>query len=103
MAVLKAGTRLKSAVCNTEVMVVAAPKDDVVLSCGGAPMIDMGAEKPAGAAIADDAKGGTQIGKRYVNEAGDLEVLCTKPGEGSLAAGGTALTIKGAKPLPSSD
>jgi len=103
MAVLKAGTRLKSAVCNTEVMVVAAPKEDVELSCGGAPMIDMAAERPGDATIADDAKEGTQIGKRYVNEAGDLEVLCTKPGEGSLAAGGTKLTVKGAKPLPSSD
>ena len=57
----------------------------------------------AGTAIADDAKGGTQIGKRYVNEAGDLELLCTKPGDGSLALSGAELTIKGAKPLPSSD
>jgi len=48
-------------------------------------------------------KNGTQIGKRYVNEAGDLELLCTKPGEGSLAVGGTALTLKEAKALPSSD
>jgi len=103
MAILKAGTRLKSAVCNTEVMIVAAPKTDVEVSCGGAPLIEMTADRPAGGKVADDAKGGTQIGKRYVNEAGDLEVLCTKPGEGSLAAGGVALTIKGAKPLPSSD
>jgi len=102
MAVLKAGTRLRSAVCNTEVMVVAAPKDEVELACGGAPLIEMGVE-PTGAAIAEDAKGGTQVGKRYVNEDGDLEVLCTKPGEGSLAAGGALLTVKGAKPLPSSD
>lgn len=102
MAVLKAGTRLQSAVCNTEVMIVAAPKDDVELGCGGAPMIEMGAEKPGGA-VADDAKEGTQIGKRYTNETGDLEVLCTKPGEGSLSVGGAALAIKGAKPLPSSD
>ncbi|MDP6981086.1 MAG: hypothetical protein QF570_21195 [Myxococcota bacterium] len=101
MALLKAGTRLKSAVCNTEVMIVAAPKDEVEVTCGGAPLVAMGEE--GGGTIADDAKEGTQIGKRYVNEAGDLEILCTKPGEGSLAAGGTALTIKGAKPLPSSD
>jgi len=46
---------------------------------------------------------GTQIGKRYVNAAGDLELLCTKPGTGSLAAGGAPLVVKGAKPLPSSD
>jgi hypothetical protein len=102
MAILKAGTRLRSAVCNTEVMIVAAPKEEVELTCGGAPVIEMGAEQ-TGAAITDDAKEGSQVGKRYVNEAGDLEVLCTKPGEGSLGSNGAALTIKGAKPLPSSD
>ena len=103
MAVLKAGTRLKSVVCNTEIMVVAAPKDEVELTCGGADLIDMAADPPSGVTLSGDASEGTQIGKRYVNEAGDLEVLCTKPGEGSLASGGAALAIKGAKPLPSSD
>ncbi len=103
MAVLKAGTRLKSAVCNTEVMVVAAPKDEVDVSCGGAPLLALGGEAPGGGEIAEGAGEGTQIGKRYINEAGDLEILCTKPGEGSLASGGALLTIKGAKPLPSSD
>lgn len=101
MALLKAGTRLKSAVCTTEVMIVGAPKEEVEVTCGGAPLIAMSEE--GGGTISEDAKGGTQIGKRYVNEAGDLEILCTKPGEGSLAANGVELTIKGAKPLPSSD
>ena len=50
-----------------------------------------------------DASGGTQLGKRYVNAAGDLELLCTKPGKGSLGCAGAALTVKGAKPLPASD
>jgi hypothetical protein len=103
MAILKAGTRLRSAVCNTEVMVVAAPKDDVDLTCGGASVIELGTDQPAGGSVSEDAKEGSQIGKRYVNEAGDLEVLCTKPGEGSLGAAGALLTVKGAKPLPSSD
>jgi hypothetical protein len=103
MAILKAGARLKSAVCSTEVMVVAAPKEDVALSCGGALLVELGSDTPSGATLSDDAKEGTQIGKRYVNEAGDLEVLCTKPGEGSLGVAGQLLTIKGAKPLPSSD
>ncbi len=49
------------------------------------------------------ASGGTLLGKRYVNEAGDLEVLCVKPGEGSLGSGDALLTLKEAKPLPSSD
>ncbi len=103
MALLKAGTRLKSAVCTTELMIVAAPKEEVEITCGGAELVGMGDDSPSGASISEDAKGGTQIGKRYVNEAGDLEILCTKPGDGTLACGGTELTIKGAKPLPSSD
>ena len=103
MAQLKAGSRLKSAVCDTEVMVVLAPDGDVDVTCGGAPMFDLGGEAPAGATLSDDAAEGTQIGKRYVNEAGDLELLCTKPGKGSLGAAGALLTVKGAKPLPSSD
>ena len=50
-----------------------------------------------------DAADGTALGKRYVNEAGDLELLCTKPGDGSLGANGEVLVLKEAKPLPSSD
>jgi len=103
MAQLKPGSRWKSAVCNTEVMVVATPSGEVDLTCGGAPMLDMGADKPEGGSPSSNASGGTQLGKRYVNEAGDLEVLVTKPGEGSLGIGETALAIKDAKPLPSSD
>ena len=102
MAVLKAGSRLKSAVCSSELMVVVAPAGDVTLTCGGAPVIDLG-EDAAGGEIDAAHKNGTQMGKRYTNEAGDIEILCTKPGEGSLAVDGTALEIKGAKPLPSSD
>jgi len=100
---MKPGTRLRSAVCTTEVMVIQAPADDVDVRCGGAPLLDL-VEKPApGATPAPDASGGTQIGKRYVSAAGDLELLCTKAGAGTLALGAVALTIKGAKPLPSSD
>jgi len=93
---------MRSAVCDTEVMVIASPDAEVDLSCGGAPMLDIGGDAPGGD-IDPAAAEGTQIGKRYVNEAGDLEVLCTKPGQGSLAVAGALLTIKGAKPLPSSD
>ena len=103
MAKLKAGGRLRSAVCDSEVMVVMAPQDDAEITCGGAPMVPLGAEVPSGLSISEDAAEGTQIGKRYVNEAGDLELLCTKPGKGSLGLAGALLAIKGAKPLPSSD
>ena len=103
MANLKAGTRFKSAVCSTEVMVVKAPEGDVELSCGGAPLLALGEEAPAGGGVAEGHDAGTQIGKRYVNADESLEVLCTKAGKGSLAAGGEPLQVKGAKPLPSSD
>jgi len=103
MAQLKAGTRMRSAVCATEVMVVAAPADDVEVTCGGVPMIDIGDEPPAGGSVSPDAAEGTALGKRYISEAGDLELLCTKPGEGSLGVGGALLSLKEAKPLPSSD
>ncbi len=103
MAELKAGTRLKSAVCDTEIMVITAPAGDVDLACGGAPMIGMDQTRAEGAGPDGSACEGTQLGKRYTNEAGDLELLCTKPGQGSLAAGGAPLVLKEAKPLPSSD
>ena len=103
MAKLKPGSRMRSAVCATKVMIIASPDADVELCCGGAAMLDVGEEPAGGQEIAADASGGTQLGKRYVNEAGDLEVLCMNPGDGSLTAGGAGLTIKGAKPLPSSD
>jgi hypothetical protein len=96
---MKPGSRLKSSVCDTEVMVIRG--SNVVVECGGAPMME---ERPAErGAINPDFAGGTQMGKRYVDAAGTLELLCVKPGKGSLSVGGVALQIKEAKPLPSSD
>jgi hypothetical protein len=43
------------------------------------------------------------MGKRYVDADGAYELLCVKPGKGSLAVNGVALVIKDAKPLPASD
>jgi hypothetical protein len=103
MAPLKPGTRIRSAVCDTEVMLIQAPDGDVEVTCGGGAMIPLDAEPPAGASLDAATAEGTQLGKRYVNEDGSLEVLCTRPGKGSLAYAGKPLTIKGAKPLPASD
>jgi len=103
MAQLKAGTRFKSAVCSTEIMVIQAPGGDVDVRCGGAPVIGIADEAPSEAALDPNQKAGNQIGKRYVDEAGQLELLCTKPGEGTLALGDTPLVLKEAKPLPASD
>ncbi len=35
---LKPGTRLRSTVCETQVVVVRAPSEPVELACGGAPL-----------------------------------------------------------------
>jgi hypothetical protein len=96
---MKPGTKLKSAVCDTEVMVIRG--GDVVAECGGSPMVET---RPAKLGAMDPAfSQGTKIGKRYIDAAGKCELLCVKAGQGSLAIGGVALKIKDAKPLPSSD
>ena len=96
---MKPGTRLKSAACDTEVMVIRSGVGSI--ECGGAPMDEA---KPAdAAALSADFSAGTLMGKRYVDEAGTIELLCTKPGPGVPALGGTPLQLKDAKPLPASD
>ena len=96
---MKPGTRLKSATCDTEVMVIRS--GDGQIECGGAPMAET---KPGeAAALSPDFSGGTLMGKRYVDAEGQYELLCVKPGKGSLAVDGVALTTKDAKPLPASD
>ncbi len=101
MTELKAGVKLKSAVCNAEIMVIKAPAA-ARLTCGG---VAMRAATDAGDKTTGNAEqmSGCQIGKRYVNADQSLEVLCVKAGEGSLAADGELLSIKDAKKLPSSD
>ncbi|MEZ0365352.1 hypothetical protein ACAG26_16860 [Mycobacterium sp. pUA109] len=97
---IKNGTRLQSQVCDTQVIVVRSAESLNDLRCGGAPMVDIGAERSGelNPAFAD----GTVMGKRYVDEDG-AEVLVTKAGAGTLAIGDTALSLKEAKPLPASD
>jgi hypothetical protein len=101
MTEMKAGLRLKSAVCDAQIMVI-KPGADMALTCGGVPML-AGDEASADAAPDAAHMAGCQVGKRYVNEDQSVEVLCVKAGEGSLAADGAVLVTKEAKKLPSSD
>ncbi|MDP9141258.1 MAG: hypothetical protein M3O62_10755 [Pseudomonadota bacterium] len=101
--VLKAGARFKSAVCDSQVMVVKAPAGELDLCCGGVAMLGGTATAPEGLSLDAAHAGGTLIGKRYVNADESIELLCTKGGKGSLSVGGTALEVKQAKQLPSSD
>jgi hypothetical protein len=103
MATLKSGTRLKSAVCDTEVMVTKAAADDIQLTCGGAAMVAMSEAKPEGGALDAGHSAGSLVGKRYTDEGEKFEFLCTKGGKGNLALNGAALQVKQAKALPSSD
>jgi hypothetical protein len=98
----RAGQQLVSAVDSTAVIVIKAPAEECTLTCGGVAMAAPG--EVATAAQADPSlMGGTQIGKRYVDEADTIQVLCTKAGSGTLALDGKPLVIQAAKPLPASD
>lgn len=98
---LRPGTRLKSSTCTTEVIVVRPPSHEIVVSCGGAPMSTDPAKVNEDPKVGHEA--GTALGKRYIEPASGIELLCVKPGRGSLSSGDTMLTVKDAKPLPSSD
>jgi hypothetical protein len=101
IAEVKPGARLRSAVSDAEVVVVRAPQEQVSLCCGGRPMVALDAAQETVEPLADEEP--TLLGKRYVDEQTALELLCTKGGAGALTVDGRPLTIKGAKPLPSSD
>jgi hypothetical protein len=98
----RAGQQLVSAVDSTAVIVIKAPADECTVTCGGVAMATAGG--PVTAADPDpDLMGGTQIGKRYVDDADTIQLLCTKAGQGTLALDGSPLQIQAAKPLPASD
>jgi hypothetical protein len=100
---LKTGVKLRSQVDSTEAVVVKAPSGDVEITCGGHPMIPADQTPEAGLTADEAAAGSTQIGKRYTDPDGTVELLVTKAGAGALAAGSVVLDLKQAKPLPASD
>lgn len=101
MATLKPGLRLKSAVCTGEATIIKAT--DTALTCGGIPMYSEGEAPAEGLEANPEHMFKCLMGKRYVSEDDELEVLCIKPGEGSFGANGNMLLGKETKKLPSSD
>lgn len=99
----KPGSRWRSAVCAAEVVVVRPARAAVSLECGGEPMTPSAEPRGELKPIRDGQDAGPLIGKRYVDEASGLEVLCAKAGGGTLAANGQPLQAKVAKKLPSFD
>jgi hypothetical protein len=98
------GMMLASTVDSTTVVVVRWTAGEQEVTCGGSPMVEAARRdaSPQGT-IDPDQTTGTLLGKRYAAEDGTVELLCTKPGKGTLAVGGVPLVVKSAKPLPASD
>ena len=103
---LRPGEQFASTVSSTRVVVVRAPAEGrPVIACGGSPMVAAASATavPAPSGPPDASAPVTLIGKRYVDAAGTVEVLCTSSGPGELSCDGVAMTLKTAKPLPASD
>ena len=100
---LRPGSRWRSAVCESEVVVVRAPAQPVLLCIGGAPVLAADAGRPAGGAPDHALAGGAILGKRYADETTGLEVLCTKSGAGTITVAGRPAAIMAPRKLPASD
>jgi hypothetical protein len=101
---LKPGTRLRSQVDTTEIIVVRSGDGEPQIACGGHPMIDGQSTPGAGISPAGQPGEGTKLGKRYTAAGDDgLELLVTKSGSWCLTVGGVPVALKEAKPLPASD
>lgn len=98
---LKPGNKVKPAGTTAEFIVIRSPGGALDLTCGAAPLNDNG----SGGADAAMAVGTGEllIGKRYSDDDGVIELLCTQSGPGPLLLNGRALEAKAAKALPSSD
>lgn len=100
---IKVGTRLRSVVCDAEVIVVRGPGQELDLRCGGHPMVAKDDAAGVAGEPRDGFADGALLGKRYADEALGIELLVTKPGAGTLSVGEAPLPVKEAKNLPASD
>ncbi len=100
---LKPGARLLSAVCATEMIAVKVPAGEIEITIGGSAPLLSAADRDGSGSVADGHGGGASMGKRYVDAANTVELLCTKAGDGLPAVDGVLLELKDAKPLPASD
>lgn len=98
----RVGQTVSSPEDSTRVVVVRTPDRDVNLTCGGLPMVEGEVAASAGTRPGAEATKSV-IGKRYIDESGSLELLCTRSGAGAVESDGVPLIVKVAKALPSSD
>lgn len=90
---------MRSAVSTAEFIITKAPATEGELCCGGVALVSAGDS----VVESSDVEGNVAVGKRYVVEGEQLEVLCTKAGSGELTFNGEVLNVRSSKPLPSSD
>ena len=100
---LRPGSRWRSAVCESEVIVVRAPAAPVLLCIGGAPVLAAGSDPLAAGAPDSELAEGTLLGKRYSDEISGLQLLCTRSGAGTITVAGRRATIMAPRKLPASD
>ncbi|MFD9430088.1 hypothetical protein [Streptomyces sp. NPDC060002] len=99
----RVGQMLASTVDPTAVIVVRCPDEELEITCGGAAMVEGAGPGSLTGEPDPELMGGSLLGKRYADEDLGVELLCTKPGPGTLALNGVPLPVKSAKPLPASD
>lgn len=97
---LRPGLSLYSTVDPTTVVVIKAPAEPVTISISGS---EVTTEKPDSVPADAPAGDGTLLGKRYADETVGIELLVSKPGNGTLELNGAAMALKESKPLPASD
>ncbi len=97
------GARFRSAVDDTQVVVIRASAALIKVTCGGHPLVPIEDEPQPGLTILPGHDGGTVLGKRYADTDSGLELLCTKAGPSALFLENHPLPIKAAKSLPASD
>ena len=96
---LKPGLKLNGTTSTAQVIVIRGT-GEVDIRCAGAIMsTDVAAETPA----EGESDRTVQLGKRYTDVAGTVDLLCTKPGVGPLSIGEVELQLKATKALPASD
>lgn len=100
---MKPGTKLVSAVGTAQVVVVRPPTGPVTITCAGVAMAESASAEWRPAVGAEQTPAEVVLGKRYGDADSGLEVLCTHAGAGPLSVDGREMSMKLAKPLPSSD
>jgi hypothetical protein len=99
---IRPGVRLFSAVSDAELMVIKGTGDYDV-RCGGVAMTAVAGSRAPVSIPPSEHASGPLLGKRYVDRDAKVELLCIRPGSGSLSLGGEALAVKAPVELPATD